>query len=101
MAADDKTMFEIYRESDYNRAFHYIFYTDLEEHGRDAEITKAANGETIFAGFLDDATKEKARATVETLIDELNDMDEDKAGMPPDEIHRRLADYLVPGPSDP
>ena len=36
MAADERTMFEIYREGDYNRAFRYIFYTDLEEHARDS-----------------------------------------------------------------
>ena len=35
MAADEKTMFEIYRETDYNRAFHSIFYTELEEHARE------------------------------------------------------------------
>ena len=57
MAADERTMFEIFREGDYNRAFHYIFYTDLEEHARDDQISKAANGETVFAGFLDDTKK--------------------------------------------
>ena len=98
MAADEKTMFEIYRESDYNRAFHYIFYTDLEEHGRDAEIAKAASAETVFSGFLGDDTKEKARAIVEAIVDELNDMDEDEASMPPAEIEKRLAEFLVADP---
>jgi hypothetical protein len=98
MAADDKTMFEIYRESDYNRTFHYIFYTDLEEHGRDAEIARAANGNTVFSGYLVDDRKESARAVVEAIVDELNDMDEDDAGMPAAEIEQKLAEYLAPPP---
>ena len=100
MAADERTMFEIFREGDYNRAFHYIFYTDLEEHARDDQIAKAANGETVFSGFLDDTQKEAARAIVESIVDELNDMDEDDAGMSADEIQGRLADFLVDNPAD-
>lgn len=98
MAVDDRTMFEIYRESDYNRAFHYIFYTDLDEHGREHAIAKAANGETVFTGYLSDADKERARAEVEAIVDELNEMDEDTAGMSPDAITRRLAAFLAPAP---
>lgn len=98
MADDDKTMFEIYRESDYNRAFHCIFYTELEEHGRDDEIAKAAKGQTVFTGYLDDAKKEQARPVLEALVDELNDMDEDEAGMPAEEIEKRLGDFLVAAP---
>jgi hypothetical protein len=95
MDADAKTMFEIFRESEYNRAFHYVFYTDLDEHHRDDQIAKAAAGETVFSGYLADTTKEKARAEVEAIVDELNGMDEDEAGMSDDEIKRRLAPYLV------
>lgn len=92
-------MFEIYREADYNRAFRYIFYTDLEEHGRDAEIAKAASGVTVFSGFLADDRKEAARQVIEAVVDELNDLDED------DEpslatIRERLAAYLVAAPSE-
>ena len=34
----------------------------------------------------------------ERIVDELNDMDEDEAGMPKAEIERRLAAFLVGGP---
>ena len=74
MAVDEKTMFEIYRETDYNRAFHYIFYTELEEHGREKAISKAAAGETVYSGFLSDEHREAARGVIETIVDELNDM---------------------------
>jgi len=98
MAADDKTMFEIYRESDYNRAFHSIFYTDLEEHAREKEIAQAAAGQTVFSGFITDERKEAAREEIDRIVDELNDMDEDEAGMPRAEIERRLAAFLVANP---
>ena len=98
MAADDKTMFEIYRESDYNRAFHSIFYTELEEHARESEIAKAASGETVYTGFVADELKEAAREEIERIVDELNDMEEDEAGMPSAEIEKRLAAFLVAAP---
>lgn len=99
MAVDDKTMFEIYRETDYNCAFHYIFYTELEEHAREDAIAKAAAGKTVFTGFLADEHREAARGVIESLVDELNDMDEDDAGMSDAEIKTRLAAFLAPAPA--
>jgi hypothetical protein len=98
MAADDRTMFEIYRETAYNRSFHFIFYTDLDEHEREHEIAKAAGGETVYSGFIDDTRKEAARAIVEAIVDELNDMDEASAGMTPEAITGRLSGYLAAPP---
>lgn len=98
MAVDDKTMFEIYRETDYNRAFHYIFYTELEEHAREGAIAKAAAGKTVFTGFIVDETREAARGVIETIVDELNDMEEDEAGMEDTEIRSRLEAFLAPAP---
>lgn len=98
MAVDDKTMFEIFRETDYNRAFHYIFYTELEEHGRGKAIAKAAAGQTVYSGFLADEHREAARGVIESIVDELNEMDEDDAHMEGDEIRRRLEAFLAPPP---
>jgi phosphatidylserine decarboxylase len=98
MAADERTMFEIYRETDYNRAFHCIFYTELDEHLRDAEIAKAAAGETVYTGFVADDRKEEARGVVQAIVDALNDMDEDEAGLSVEEIERRLSGFLVAAP---
>lgn len=95
-AADHKTMFEIYREGDYNRAFHCVFFTELDEHNRGKEIARAAAGETMFSGFVADQHKEEARAVIHAIVDELNDMDEDAAGLPAAEIQRRLAAFLAP-----
>ena len=93
---DHKTMFEIYRETDYNRAFRFVFFTDLDEHNRGKEIARAAAGETVFSGFIADDLKVDARVEVEAIVDELNGMDEDSAGMSASEFRRRLGAYMVP-----
>lgn len=98
MAADDRTMFEIYRETDYNRSFHYIFYTDLDEHEREREIAKAANGQTVFTGYIDDTRKEAARAIIEAIVDELNESDDDTPALNDDAIRGRLGDHLAAPP---
>jgi chloramphenicol 3-O-phosphotransferase len=101
MAVDEKTMFEIFRETEWSRGFHYLFYTELGDHARDTEIAKAANAETVFSGFVADELKEDARKAIEAIVDELNEMDEDEAGMPRDAIRTRLEAFLVAGPADP
>jgi hypothetical protein len=99
MATDDRTMFEIYRETDYNRSFRSIYYTELDEHARDDEIARAANGVTLFTGYFDDKRKDEARALVDAILDELNEMDEDTADMPEADIRKRLASVLVDAPA--
>ncbi|MBK8261522.1 MAG: hypothetical protein IPK80_09290 [Nannocystis sp.] len=95
MGVAEKTMFEIYRERDYNRAFRYILYTELEEHARHREIARAAAGDTVFHGFFADQHLEAARAEMVAIVDQLNEMDEDDAGIADDELRRRLGAYMV------
>ncbi len=95
MAESDKTLFEIYRETGYNHGFRSIFYTDLEEHARDKAIAKAAQGETLFSGFVLDEHKDEARALVDTILEELEELDEGTAP-PLESITRRLGPFLAP-----
>lgn len=95
MEAPGKTMFEIYREGDYNRRFRAIFYTDLEEHERDREIARAASGETVFSGFIDDARKEAAKEAVEQLVAQLNELDETADAPTANDVEVRLDAFLV------
>ncbi len=95
MAVADKTMFEIFREGDYNRAFHYILYTELDEHVRHREIARAAAGDTVFHGFIGNQHLESARSELAAIVDQLNDMDEETAGISDAELQRRLGAFLV------
>lgn len=88
----DKTMFEIYRERDFNKEFRLILYTELTENNKHTEINKALDGDTIFSGFINDIKKEEAKVTLSELVKEMNKSEEP---LPEAEIHERLKEYLV------
>lgn len=88
----DKTMFEIYREKEFSRKFKVVYYTELTEHNKEAEINHALNGETIFDGFLKDISKEKGKSKIKELIREMNSSGE---AYTRDHIKQLLEDCLA------
>lgn len=88
----DKTMFEIYREKEFNKKFKVVFYTELTEHNKETEINHALNGETIFDGFLKDLKKENGKAVIKDLLKEMNVKQEPFTA---DEIKSKLGEYLA------
>ena len=88
----DKTMFEIYREKEFNKKFKVVYYTELTEHNKEAEINHALNGETIFDGFIKDTTKERGKILIKEIVDEMNSAEKvfDK-----EEIVKRLEECLA------
>jgi hypothetical protein len=89
--ASDKTMFQIYRESDGNEKIAVVYFTALNEHNREGEINRALAGEHVFDGFLRDDAIKDAKKHVDALIKEMNDGND----FDPDAIRARLKDYLV------
>ena len=87
----DKTMFEIYREKEFNKKFKVVYYTELNEHNKEAEINRALNGETIFDGFLKDLTKDNGKAIIKDIIRDMNNAGEPLSR---DEIKNRLGQHL-------
>lgn len=88
----DKTMFEIYREKDFNKKFKVVFYTELTEHNKEFEINSALNGQTIFNGFLKDLRKDDGKAVIRNL---LKDMNSSESAFSEDEIRTRLEEFLA------
>lgn len=88
----DKTMFEIYREKDFNKKFRVVFYTELTEHNKETEINRALNGETIFDGFLKDLKKENGKALIKELLKEMNTSE---SAFSREEIVNKLGEYLA------
>lgn len=86
-----KVMFEIYREESYNRRFRVVYFSELNEHNKDAEITHALDGEHFLDGYLREATKKEAKAIIARALDRLNDGQE----VGPDELAAELAPYLA------
>lgn len=88
----DKTMFEIYREKDFNKKFRLIIYTELNEHNKHSEINKAIDGETIYDGFLKDLTKKDGKQLLVEIVSEMNN---NGAALSKEDIEDRLKEFLV------
>jgi len=88
----DKTMFEIYREKEFNRKFKVVYYTELNEHNKEAEINHALNGETIFDGFLKDISKESGKQLIHEIVKEMNSKGE---AFSREHIRKKLGECLA------
>lgn len=86
MAESDRTMFEIYREAGYGRQYRIVFFTELDEHNKEAEINRAMAGDHFYDGFLLDRCKEAGKERLAEIVRRLN------AGeaVAPDEVDRVL-----------
>ena len=91
MRADEKVMFEIYREASYNRKYKVVYFTELDEHNKETEINRALAGEHYFDGFLWDGEKGEAKLIIQSLIARLNDGEE----IAPEQLERELGDLLA------
>jgi hypothetical protein len=68
----EKVMFQIYRESAFNRRFRVVYFTELDEHNKESEINDAMRGDHVFDGFLRNYTKEEAKRVVAEILTRLN-----------------------------
>jgi hypothetical protein len=65
-------MFEIYREATYDRRYRVVFFTELDEHNKDAEIARATAGEHFYDGFLRSSNLGEAKRVIAGLLERLN-----------------------------
>jgi hypothetical protein len=68
----DRTMFQIYREGGYGRRFRVVYFTELNDHNRETEISRAMAGEHLYDGFLKDYGKEEAKQIIARFVEQLN-----------------------------
>ena len=87
-------MFEIYREADYDRKFRVVYFTELDEHNKEAEINRALAGEHLFDGFLPDPRKNEGKRKIDEIIRRLNDGETISPQSVEDELAR--LDLLAP-----
>ena len=86
-----KIMFEIYREADFSGRYKVVYFTELGEHDKEAEIDDAMRGEHIFDGFLLYRERDGARQVVDGILDRLNRGER----LGPAEIEQSLRPYMV------
>jgi thiaminase len=83
-------MFEIYKDTQYNQNYRVVYYTELNEHNKHAEISRAMGGESLFNGFINEYKKEEAKKIIDEIIDRLNAGEE----ISPMEINNLLQEYI-------
>ena len=68
----DKTMFEIYREEGYGQKYRVVYFTELNDHNKEAEISKAMAGEYLCDGFIKNYEKDEAKEIIDRFVESLN-----------------------------
>ncbi len=87
----DKIMFEIYKETEYTGRFKVVYFTELDEHNKEAEINHAMMGQHFYDGFIKGFRKEEAKEIVDGLLTRLNDGE----AVEPKEVERALGSHLA------
>jgi hypothetical protein len=68
----DKVMFEIYREKIYTGKYRVVYYTELQDHERDWEISRAMAGESFYDGFLKNHRLDEGKQIIQQFLERLN-----------------------------
>ncbi len=68
----DKIMFEIYRETTYQGQYKVVYFTELQDHNKEYEISRAMAGEHIYDGFIKNYRKEQAKEIIARILHRLN-----------------------------
>jgi hypothetical protein len=87
----DKIMFEIFKDIARNGDYRVIYFTELDDHNREAEINRAANGEHIYDGFIRNRGKDQAKLVLGSILERLNRGD----SIGPAEIEKELQPYTA------
>jgi hypothetical protein len=66
-------MFEIYKEATYSGKYRVVYFTELQDHNKEAEINRAMAGEHFYDGFIRNYRKDQAKETIEKLVKRLNE----------------------------
>ena len=68
----DKIMFEIYKETTYTGKYCVVYFTELQDHNKESEISRAMAGEHIYDGFIRTYRKDQAKEIIEGLLVRMN-----------------------------
>jgi thiaminase len=82
----DRIMFEIYKETTYQGRYKVVYFTELQDHNKEYEISRALAGEHFYDGFIKNYRKEQAKEIIDQILDRLNNGETLAA----DEVERAL-----------
>jgi len=69
----EKIMFEVYKEATYSGKYRVVYFTELQDHNKEAEINRAMAGEHFFDGFVRAYRKDQAKEAIKKLLNRLNE----------------------------
>ncbi len=84
-------MFEVYRETTYTQKYRVVYFTELQDHNKEAEINHAMAGEHFLDGFIKDLRKDEAKGIIESLLERMNSGEQ----LRPDEFVAQLGDHIA------
>jgi len=86
----DKIMFEIYRESTYTGQYRVVYFTELQDHNKEFEISRAMAGEHFYDGFIRSYRKDQAKEVITKFLERLNSGERLTSA----DLERELKDYI-------
>src|SRR5580658_8196917 len=69
----DKIMFEIYRETTYTGKYRVVYFTELQDHNKETEISRAMAGEHFYDGFIRSYRKDQAKEMILAILNRMNE----------------------------
>ncbi len=84
-------MFEVYREGGYDRRYRVVYFTELNDHNRDAELNRCLAGESFLSGYVAESARKEARAVISDALSRLNTGE----ALTPAQLEEELAPHLA------
>ena len=85
----DRIMFEIYKETTYQGQYKVVYFTELQDHNKEHEISRAMAGEHFYDGFIKNYRKEQAKETINQILERLNGGE----AVTPEDVDRALQPF--------
>jgi len=86
----DKIMFEIYRETTYSGKYRVVYFTELQDHNKEAEISRAMAGEHFYDGFIRAYRKDQAKELIEKILARMNEGEQ----LSPEQVELEIKPFI-------
>lgn len=85
----DKVMFEVYRDP-FAGKYKVVYFTELQDHNKEWEISRALAGEHFYDGFIRNYRKEQAKVVIDDLLKRMNNGEQ----MTAEEFEAAIKDFI-------
>jgi len=86
----DKVMFEIYKETEYTGQYRVVYFTELQDHNKETEISRAMAGEHFYDGFIRQYRKDQAKEMIDKILARMNEGEK----LTPPQVEAEIAAFI-------